>query len=181
MSSVSIATVLERVDQIEREVLTTPNHEVVIGRMAKAWGISRPGARKYVRQVLARWKREGLKTRDEKRDRMRAMLMEGYRTCLERKTRHYSKHAGPYEVANPDLQSAVRYAELICRLDGLLDQPETPANSEWQENGLMVLHQHFYGASGQPMPKVIDGEVVEPEAVLAEGGRSGGSEPPCAG
>lgn len=173
MPSVSIDKTLERIDLVERKLLSAAPVSKVTGEVARELGMTRRQASHYVRAVRRRWEREGASDREAKRDEMRSLLRAGLAQCIGKKKKYKRKDGSEVVQDDPDMMSAARFAELMCRLDGLLEQPEAAGeDGQWRDNALTVLHLHYFGNAPQEavalpeagptprLPRVIEGEVV---------------------
>jgi hypothetical protein len=111
------------------------------------WGLSRRQASRYVSLAFARWAAESQRKRPEKRAQMRAALWDAYGKCLD-KTSMASARNGEggvewEEYPDPDMKAGAKYLELLCRLDGLLEQAE--GNTVEVHLSLIGQMQQVYG------------------------------------
>ncbi len=96
-------------------------------------GLHRHKASRMVRMVRQRWVNEADKVdRSQKRAQLREMILEHYRQCMEAQEPVAVWESRDSQVVEmkpkPDLKAAGRALELLCRFDGLLEQPGGGAN-----------------------------------------------------
>ena len=121
--------ILALADKVE-ELLVSGKSDWAVKREL---GLHRNKASRMVRMVRQRWANEGAKVdRNHKRAHLREMILEHYRQCLDAQmpvTVWVSRDEQQVEMKpHPDLKAAGRALELLCRFDGLLEQPGGGSN-----------------------------------------------------
>jgi hypothetical protein len=138
-----------RIAQAERLLAKGSTHGQAVRRLREEHGISKTTAERTMRALYLRWQREAsTQDREKRRNQMRAMLMGGAREALQ---------ARKYE-------SFAKCAELLCRLDGILDQPETTAITVNVRTEVLSVLERHYGAKA-----VIEAEGESVPAKLTNG------------
>jgi hypothetical protein len=160
-----------RIARVEDRLAAGVKPREVIRELMESDGVSRRTANDYIRTVTERWAREGeAEPRVEKRARLRELIQSTYRTAMEQKgiavgfdkdgvmqTEKYDK---------PDLRAAHALLELMCRFEGVLEQPGGGAGG-FNESFALILHNHYYGDAGpvgaidttsEPVLKKPDGD-----------------------
>lgn len=164
-----IAQTLARIEQVEDLLAAGNAPRRTAGIVARQWGINRRHAARYVDAVHQRWLAEShAEDRETKRARMRAMVMRTYQAAMDRE-RGIVVNVGDFRqeveyVRDPDLRGAGNMLELLCRLDGLLEQPKAgDALGAFADAAMAMLQAHYFG--GQPQE--VQARVVEarPEAL----------------
>lgn len=150
--------VLVRLEDAEQLIVEHVSPRKAARAVRDKYGISLRRANEDVRRVLKAWEVEGLKGdhRERKRARMRRALEDLVERATGRKGVYVNKKGETVEYDSPDIGGAVKAIELLCRLDGLLDQPESSPAAE--QNIFVMLQQH-YGL----------GEVVEAKRLNGKG------------
>lgn len=119
----------QRLDAIEQLMTRRLTVSAVTAWAKKEWSIGERQVRDYIKGVRDRWAREALSDdRREERSHMRASLNDIFARAMSR-SEVVKDSAGnpiidpktskPITREVPDLRTAVRAAESICRLDGL--------------------------------------------------------------
>lgn len=157
----AITQTLARIDEAEDLLASGIPRRRVASTIAHQWGIGRRQAQDYVRYVYDRWRNEGAEeSRDDKRVRMRAMIEHTYAAAMKRrKALTVGDGEGVQHVEyvdEPDLRTAHGLLELMCRFEGLLEQPGTSAAGTIAEF-ITAMHAHYYGG----MPAEVQGNVIE--------------------
>lgn len=139
-------TTLKRMERAE-DVLSQPDMTPKKARrlLAQEWGLTNRQAGRVIRRVYDQWaiESQGM-TREQKRAQMRHRLQRFQRKAIDRRGGIFNPTEGCVEwYDNPDVGAASRTAELECRLDGLLEQPETTSVS--LDVSVLKVMQQAYG------------------------------------
>jgi len=153
----SAADLLRLADEVERLLVQGYSDQAI----KRELGLHRHKAGRLVHMVRQRWQREGaLVPREQKRAQMLQMILDLYRKCLDNETA-VPYYVGPGTqdikmVKAPDLKAAGRILELLCKFEGLLEQPDAPG----QMNVTILQHiQSVLGITEQPdalPPNVVE-------------------------
>lgn len=166
-----IALMVDRMDYMEEALAESANEYAAVGACARAWGITRRQAQKYLRAVKRRWQLEAPADREARRDQVRRKLRRTYNRAMNHHkpmtvgdgfgNQHVEYHLEPNEGA------ALKAVELEARLDGLMEQADGPVvNVTVRTEVLGVLERH-YGAKAVPaletsetsnVPRLEDGD-----------------------
>jgi hypothetical protein len=152
--------ILALADKVETLLISGKSDHAV----KRELGLHRNKASRMVRMVRERWVNEAGKVdRDQKRAQLREMILEHYRECMEATvpvTVWSTRETQTGEMkANPDLRAAGRALELLCRFDGLLEQPETPGGPS-----LTIaekVYQIYFGGAPPPQPALARDNVID--------------------
>jgi len=160
--------VLERLAATEELYAGGRTYRQVV-RELRRQGLSQRRAQRYAAAVPKLWSVEaGHRDREDRRAWVRAQAEAGIQRAIGRTRSWVNKHGDIGEHPDPDERAVGVYLELLCRLDGLLDQPGVPDADRWgQGEVLRHLHLHYYGVE-PPARDVIDAKGEEP-AKLAGG------------
>ena len=150
------ADVLVRLEETEDIMVRSLSSRAAAKEVARKYGLSRRQASTYVRRVVDRWKAESDAGRDAKRARMRAFLEGVAAEGMGRNGVYVSKTGETVEYSDPDIRGAVNCAELLCRLDGLLEQPDAKVSVD--VTLFEKLQQHYglgdHVVDATPAPKL---------------------------
>lgn len=139
----------QRIDEVEEVLLTGVSTARATGLVARKFGIGRRQANEYVRAALQRWRDESTgDARDEKRALIRETLWEILQKAKDRTGVTVDGEGVVHTYDDPDANGAVRALELLCRLDGLLEQPDTSG-----QPSLTVaekVYQVYFGTAPPP-------------------------------
>lgn len=166
-----ITTTLARIEETEDLLAAGNSPRRTAGIIAKQWGIGRRQAQEYVLAVHTRWLAESqAEDRESKRARMRAMVMRTYQAAMDRE-RGLVVNVGDFKqeveyVADPDIRGAGNMLELLCRIDGLLEQPDRGTSGDINVNLIQVLQQHY----GMTAEALRDIEAARPVLAASTGG-----------
>lgn len=122
----------ERLSHIESMLAHGSPLSTVMQWLRNEQRLSPRQSRHYVASVFKRWSIEAASQgRDEKKNRIRAAAWAAYERGME---------------SDGETRAAIAALELLCRLDGLLEQTATVIGAEaWADNAMVVLHKHYYG------------------------------------
>lgn len=165
-----IATTLARIEEVEDLLAGGMLPRRVAGICAQKWGIGRRQAHAYVEAVHKRWLAESSgEDRETKRARMRAMVMQTYRAAMDRQ-RGIVVNVGDWKqeveyVDDPDLRSGGNMLELLCRLDGLLEQPRALDTPGGADALVAAMHAYYFGRQdgvAEASVRVVEAKALEP-------------------
>jgi len=162
-----IAATIARIEECEDMLAAGTRPRRVATALSSRWGIGRVQAQEYVNAVIMRWKREGAtEDRETKRARMRAQIERTYlRSMSHKRAITVGDGGGEQHVElfdEPNFNAALQALELICKLDGLMEQQEA-SGSVTPQALLVALHNHYYGDAGPPevTARVIDAKAED--------------------
>lgn len=164
-----IATTLARIEEVEDLLAAGTSPRRAAGICAGKWGIGRRQAHAYIEAVHKRWLAEASsEDRETKRARMRAMVMRTYQTAMDRE-RGITVNVGDWKqeveyVADPDLRSAGNMLELLCRLDGLLEQARALDAPNSADAMVAAMHAYYFGRQ-DGAAEAANAQVVEAKAL----------------
>lgn len=132
--------------------------------LAQEWGVTSRQAARVIRYVLRQWEIESRAGREERRNMMRAKMQGVFRTAMRRKGVTVSSRGNVVEYDNPDIGGAAKILELECRLDGLLEQPETERTVIISGEELREIAAAMYG---------LDPPSIEAQATVRDADEDG--------
>ena len=147
----ALARVSHRIPIVEDILASGVSRSVAVQQIRQQFGLSRRMATRYINAVLLKWEAESDgETRQQKRAQMRQILSRVYRKAITRKGVAVTREGAEY-YDDPDTRGAVNVLELLCRLDGLLEQPDTGGGMN------VTILQHIQTTlMGGSEPEVLD-------------------------
>ncbi|MEQ8721011.1 MAG: hypothetical protein RID81_07020 [Sandaracinaceae bacterium] len=123
-----------RLEYVEERLVLRLSTARVQREVAERYGVTTRTARDYIRKVRDRWNEEAsTEDRVERRNHMRASVNDIFVQAMTRRVPVLERGGAPVleedpdggsrpvEREEPDLKTAIRAAETLCRLDGLYD------------------------------------------------------------